>query len=57
MSYKKDCKMYNRNELIYAQKKYNENLAENPEHKPKGVNELDNAIEQIDHLLSLIKSN
>ena len=49
--------MYNRNQLIIAQRDYNKSLENNPEYKPKGVNELDTAIEQIDYLLSLIKSN
>ena len=49
--------MYNRNQLIFAKKKYNENLAEHPEIQLKGDTQLDTAIEQIDYLLSLIKSN
>ena len=46
--------MYNRNQLIYAKKKYNENLAEHPEIELKGATQLDTAIEQIDFLLTFI---
>ena len=50
--------MYKRNQLIIAQQKYNQAYLDNPEDfAPEVKSDLDTAIEQIDYLLSLIKSN
>lgn len=50
--------MYKRNQLIFAQKRFNADLEKDPMLlKSKAVTDLDKAIEQIDYLLSLIKTN
>ena len=48
---------YTRKQLILAQKKYNENYVLEPElFKEEIKADLDTAIEQIDYLLSLVKT-
>jgi len=47
----KNKNMYKRNQLIYAQKQFNEQV---DSFKPEGKSELDIAIEQVDFLLTFI---